>query len=132
MHMFNNWTVGKRLIAGFGIATLTLLVIAIVSYRNTNTVIENDKWVAHTYQVRSELAELWAQVRGAETGQRGYLITGDERYLAPYQSAILVLGYSYGYFQHTDLIKIGAILTILEFVVLAVSVAFYWPLLGLG
>jgi len=52
--------------------------------------------------------------------------------LFAYQSAILVLGYSYGYFQHTDLIKIGAILTILEFVVLAVSVAFYWPLLGLG
>jgi anion transporter len=51
--------------------------------------------------------------------------------LFAYQSAILVLGYAYGYFRHTDLIKLGALLTLVEFVVLALSVAFYWPLLGL-
>jgi di/tricarboxylate transporter len=42
-----------------------------------------------------------------------------------------VIGYSYGFFRHTDLIKIGAVLTVIEFVGLAVSVAIYWPLLGL-
>jgi len=51
--------------------------------------------------------------------------------LFAYESAVLVLGYAYGYFRHTDLIKIGALLTVVNFVVLAVSVAFYWPLLGL-
>jgi di/tricarboxylate transporter len=43
----------------------------------------------------------------------------------------LVVGYSYGYFKHTDLIKIGIVLTIVEFFGLALSVAFYWPLLGI-
>ncbi|HXJ00479.1 MAG TPA: SLC13 family permease [Micropepsaceae bacterium] len=51
--------------------------------------------------------------------------------LFAYQSAPLVVGYSYGYFKHTDLIKIGAVLTIVEFIGLALSVAFYWPFLGL-
>jgi di/tricarboxylate transporter len=51
--------------------------------------------------------------------------------LFAYQSAPLVVGYSYGYFRHTDLIKIGIVLTIVEFVGLALSVAFYWPLLGI-
>lgn len=51
--------------------------------------------------------------------------------LFAYQSAPLVVGYSYGYFTHIDLIKIGVFLTIVEFVGLALSVAFYWPFLGL-
>jgi anion transporter len=52
--------------------------------------------------------------------------------LFAYESAILVLGYSYGYFRLSDLIKIGATLTVVEFIVLAISVVFYWPLLGIG
>ncbi len=51
--------------------------------------------------------------------------------LFAYESAVLVLGYSFGYFRHTDLIKLGLALTIVDFVVLAGCVAFYWPLLGL-
>jgi solute carrier family 13 (sodium-dependent dicarboxylate transporter), member 2/3/5 len=51
--------------------------------------------------------------------------------LFAYQSAVLVLGYAYGYFRHTDLIKTGLFLTLVDFIVLWLSVVFYWPLLGL-
>lgn len=51
--------------------------------------------------------------------------------LFAYQSAPLVVGYSYGYFRHTDLIKIGAFLTIVEFVFLALCVGIWWPLFGI-
>jgi len=50
--------------------------------------------------------------------------------LFAYQSAVLVVGYSYGYFRHSDLIKIGGLLTIMEFAALALVAFFYWPLLG--
>jgi sodium-dependent dicarboxylate transporter 2/3/5 len=50
--------------------------------------------------------------------------------LFAYQSAPLVIGYSYGYFRHTDLIKIGAMLTVVEFVGLATSTAIWWPIFG--
>lgn len=52
--------------------------------------------------------------------------------LFAYQSAVLVLGYSYGYFSPKDLLKVGGVLTIVEFVLLLVSVVTYWPALGLG
>ena len=54
--MFNNWTVSKRLVAGFGIAAFALIAIAVVAYRNANRVIDNDGWVAHSHEVRADLA----------------------------------------------------------------------------
>src|ERR1700681_4692889 len=88
MRMFGNWTVGKKLAASFGLAALVLIAIAVVSYRNASHLIDNDAWVAHTHQVRTELADLLSQLKDAETGQRGYLIAGADIYLAPYQSAL--------------------------------------------
>jgi methyl-accepting chemotaxis protein len=85
---FENLTFGRKLAAGFGLAALTLVAIAAVSYRNTYSLIETDGWVAHTHQVRAELADLLSELKDAETGQRGYLITGDDSYLQPYQSAL--------------------------------------------
>ncbi len=40
--------------------------------------------VTRTLQVRSEAYRLLTLVQDAETGQRGYLLTGDAAYLAPY------------------------------------------------
>ncbi|HUZ30527.1 MAG TPA: CHASE3 domain-containing protein [Xanthobacteraceae bacterium] len=91
MSLFNNWTVGRRLIVGFGLSALTLLLIAVVSYRNTNLLIENDALVEHSHQVRLELADVLSVMKDAETGQRGYVITGDESYLDPYKSALNAL-----------------------------------------
>ena len=91
MTVFGNWTVGKRLVLGFGLAALTLVVIALVSYRNAKLLIENDAWVAHSHQVRTELADLLSEMKDAETGQRGFIITGQDSYLEPYQSALTAI-----------------------------------------
>jgi solute carrier family 13 (sodium-dependent dicarboxylate transporter), member 2/3/5 len=48
-----------------------------------------------------------------------------------YQSGVLIVGYSYGYFAARDLLYMGALLTVIEFVVLLLLVPFYWPLIGL-
>jgi len=47
-----------------------------------------------------------------------------------YQSAPLVVGYSYGCFDARDLLKIGACLTVIESLILILLVPFYWPLVG--
>jgi len=49
-----------------------------------------------------------------------------------YESAVLVVGYSYGYFDNKDLLKVGALLSIVTALILLVLVPFYWPLIGLG
>jgi anion transporter len=48
-----------------------------------------------------------------------------------YQSAVLVVGYSYGYFRHTDLIKMGLALTIVEFFGVLLTTTFWWPIIGI-
>jgi di/tricarboxylate transporter len=48
-----------------------------------------------------------------------------------YQSSVLVVGYSYGYFDSKDLLKVGAVLTIVEAIFLMILVPVYWPLIGL-
>jgi anion transporter len=49
-----------------------------------------------------------------------------------YQSTALILGYSYGYFEGRDVLKVGAVLTLIEGLILLVLVPWYWPLLGLS
>jgi len=51
--------------------------------------------------------------------------------LFAYQSGVLIVGYSYGYFNAWDLVRVGWWLTVAEFLVLIVVVPFYWPLLGI-
>jgi methyl-accepting chemotaxis protein len=86
--MFNNWTFGTRLAVGFGLAGLVLLVIAAIGYRTTSILIENDARVTHSYEVQGKLNDLISELKDAETGQRGFIITGQDSYLEPYQSAL--------------------------------------------
>jgi PAS domain S-box-containing protein len=48
-------------------------------------------WVAHTYQVMNSTESVLSLMNDAETGERGYLLTGDKSYLRPYNSAIAAL-----------------------------------------
>jgi len=83
-----NWTFGRKLALGFAIAVLTLLLVGISGYRSTEHLIENDKWVTHTHEVRTELADLLSYLKDAETGQRGFVITGNDALLEPYRAAL--------------------------------------------
>src|SRR6478672_651692 len=48
---------------------------------------EEDRWVRHTLSVRTQIAEVMLLVQRVETSQRGYLLTGREVYLGPYENA---------------------------------------------
>jgi anion transporter len=48
-----------------------------------------------------------------------------------YQSAVLVIGYSYGFFEGKDLFRLGFWLTLVESLLLLLLVPFYWPLIGI-
>jgi solute carrier family 13 (sodium-dependent dicarboxylate transporter), member 2/3/5 len=49
-----------------------------------------------------------------------------------YESGVLVVGYSYGYFESKDLLKIGAALSLVSALILLFLVPWYWPLIGIG
>jgi sodium-dependent dicarboxylate transporter 2/3/5 len=49
-----------------------------------------------------------------------------------YQTAVLVVGYSYGYFRHVDLIKMGIAITLVEFINVILVAMLWWPIIGIG
>jgi methyl-accepting chemotaxis protein len=81
------WNVGMKIAAGFALALAILVAIGAVSYQSTAKLTETAKWVAHTYQVLEKLEGVLSGMMDAETGQRGYILTGEERYLEPYRDA---------------------------------------------
>jgi signal transduction histidine kinase/CheY-like chemotaxis protein len=53
----------------------------------------------HSYEVIGAIKDLDLALRNAETGQRGYLLTGKDDYLAPYESALGRVGILEGQLQ---------------------------------
>jgi solute carrier family 13 (sodium-dependent dicarboxylate transporter), member 2/3/5 len=49
-----------------------------------------------------------------------------------YQSSVLIQGYAYGFFESKDMVKVGLVLTIVEGIIIACLVPFYWPVIGLN
>jgi PAS domain S-box-containing protein len=83
------WKMGNRLVvAGFCLATAILVFVGWQSYRNTAQFAEAAQWREHTYEVLNSLDNAIGGLTDAETGQRGYLLTGEEAYLEPYRGAI--------------------------------------------
>jgi PAS domain S-box-containing protein len=76
-----------KIALGFGLALMLLLVISVVAYRDTRTLIDVNRRVFHAQEVLVTLERVLSELKDAETGQRGYLITGEERYLEPYHAA---------------------------------------------
>jgi anion transporter len=73
-----------------------------------------------------------ADVQGYNPAAVGMLWTfagGGKLFL--YQNTALILGYSYGFFTGKDLLKVGAVLTLVEGLFIMVLVPIYWPLIGL-
>src|SRR6266849_3920785 len=82
------WNVGTKISVGFGFTLAIFLVVGIVAYRSVTQQTEAADWVAHTREVQNQLTQVLSNLQDAETGQRGYLITGVDGYLAPYANGI--------------------------------------------
>jgi methyl-accepting chemotaxis protein len=80
------WTFGKRIALGFAMSFVLLAAIGGVAYRSVDSLTKTSYSVAHTHDVIEHLAELINQLKDAETGQRGYVVTGDESFLEPHRT----------------------------------------------
>ena len=71
------------------VATILLVgTIGLLGWLQLSNTREARSWVRHTDQVITATAELGFAVRDAESGQRGYVLTGQADYLPPYRDAI--------------------------------------------
>lgn len=78
------FTIGLKIYAGYFLAIAILVFISLTSYLNTRDLLNDSKWVTLSNEVKYKISTLLATLTDAETGQRGYILTGSENYLEPY------------------------------------------------
>jgi CHASE3 domain sensor protein len=77
----------RNLAIGFGFSLLILLGSSVASFFSIQNLLNSSQWVNHTYEVISNLNDVVAPIREAETAQRGYLITNDPVFLEPFHGS---------------------------------------------
>jgi len=77
----------RKVRAGFALALMVLILIGGMSYFSLVRLHEDRVWVEHTQEVIATLRHVLATVAEAESGERGYVITGQEEFLETYQNA---------------------------------------------
>ena len=84
-------TFSPRLLGAGALLVLLLLGNMVARDRSTRGLYEHASAVAHTHEVISALDRVLSRVVDAETGERGYLITGRDSYLEPYNASLVAL-----------------------------------------
>ena len=93
MRIFSRRADGTRLsvedaiAVGLWVALGILALLSASDYRSTTAFLATSERVNHAHEVLEQLDHLLTEMTDAETGQRGYLITGSVRYLQPYEQA---------------------------------------------
>ena len=84
----NSMKLSRVVPLGFGAIFFLIIGIGVASKVSTKSLVSSSEWVIHTYQIREELKEIEKLLVDTETGQRGYLLTGREEFLEPYNQAL--------------------------------------------
>jgi CHASE3 domain sensor protein len=80
-------TFKRNLLIGFSASLLILIISSTASFVSIQNLLVSADLVNHTHQGINELRDIRTAVIDAETGQRGYLLTGDEDFLEPYRNS---------------------------------------------
>ena len=82
------WTQFRKLAISLTVAIIAAVLMASINEAGYVRSMNALETLAKTQNTRAKVNQLIQQMLDAETGLRGYLLTGEERYLAPYNSAI--------------------------------------------
>ncbi|MBC7682282.1 MAG: CHASE3 domain-containing protein [Ferruginibacter sp.] len=88
MRYFSNLPLAKRLFIAFsGVIAIFLLVTGFVLYSQAQLKQAED-WNNHTYKVKGAGDFMLLSMVNMETGTRGFLISGEDQFLAPWHSGV--------------------------------------------
>jgi PAS domain S-box-containing protein len=83
-----HWSLENKIRAGFLLALVVLGVMAVISYRSIRELVQNANTVSQTNAVLAELEATFSALKDAESGARGYVLTGDRAFLSHYDQAL--------------------------------------------
>ena len=76
--------ISKKLLLGFAAVVTVLIILSTIVFVNFSSYVEANGWNVHTHKVLSNLDNIVTSMVNMETGERGFSITGDEKFLEPY------------------------------------------------
>ena len=82
------WSLTRGPTVAIALLVAALLIDAALTLHNIREVATSVQWVSHTHEVLGQLEQVISTLKDAETGQRGYLLTGERPYLEPYEQAV--------------------------------------------
>ena len=85
---FDKISLQKKLLVSFLIPITLMVAVSFSVNENSQSMVEDNHWVVHTHKAIARAQELLNLAVDMETGQRGYLITGDPVFLEPYYLAL--------------------------------------------
>src|SRR6185437_7595321 len=84
---FVKTSVENKVVVGFAASVLALFGMGCLSYWTSANSVTAQEWVMHTYRVIATLEQGRAFLTDDETAQRGYLLTGDDKFLKDSENA---------------------------------------------
>ncbi|UUZ49937.1 CHASE3 domain-containing protein [Massilia sp. B-10] len=75
-------SIKNKLMTGFGAIVAIILILLVLAYQNFNKVSEASGWDRHTLEVLLESNKIAANMLEVQAEMRGFLLTGDERFLS--------------------------------------------------
>jgi signal transduction histidine kinase len=75
----------------YGVALTILLFIGFLTYQSLRDFEDASGWRIHTYDVLVSINELLLNIVNAESAQRGYLITGEKKFLQTYSESLATI-----------------------------------------
>jgi len=78
--------VSSKLAAAFAVLVVITITATVINYQKLNFMRQTAQWRTHTYDVIETLSAVMASMVDSETGLRGYLIGGEDRFLDPFRN----------------------------------------------
>lgn len=88
MNSTSNWTVSRRLVIAFGAVIAIFLSVVAVALSSSAKLAEADRWNTHTYKVLGTAERMLLSMVNMETGARGFMIAGEDRFLEPWTKGL--------------------------------------------
>lgn len=79
--------IDRQILGGFGLAFGIVLSVGTVAYSTILQFLESNTLVINSYEVLAQLETTISSMEDLETGERGFVITGDDAFLEPYHKA---------------------------------------------
>ncbi|UPG87653.1 response regulator [Luteibacter aegosomatis] len=81
----------SRTLVALAVVVVFFVCSGMVAWFNVHTIRNDNGMVIRSQETVGALGDVFSSIQDAETGQRGFLLTGNERYLEPYQNAVGVI-----------------------------------------